>query len=396
MICTVKILRGITKLNFLKLSLKNIRSCPSNRCLSVKYLSTKSNYTNLCQNKLNRTNVDAETDNPTIQSTNKLLNESFAQKLVKNSPHKIQPYLQLMRIDRPIGSWLLFWPCGWSIALAAPSGSLPDPYFLTLFAVGSFIMRGAGCTINDMWDKDLDKKVERTSSRPLAVGAVNQLESLIFLSFQLGLGCLVLLQLNWYSIMLGISSLGLVVLYPLMKRFTYWPQLMLGFTFNWGALLGWSAVQGSCDWSVVLPLYIAGISWTLIYDTIYAHQDKKDDALIGIKSTALKFGSSTKHWLTGFLSLMLSSLLVTGLNTSQTLPFYLAVTSVGVHLANQIVTVNIDDGEDCGQKFRSNRHVGLILFTGIIGGNLLKHKSEELKENIKDEEYLSLRTLKDL
>ncbi|RXG62123.1 4-hydroxybenzoate polyprenyltransferase, mitochondrial [Armadillidium vulgare] len=291
MICTVKLLRGITKLNFLRLTLKNIRSCPSNRPLSIKYLSTKSNYTYLCQNKLNRTNVNAETDNPTIPSTYKLLNESFAQKLVKNSPQKIQPYLQLMRVDRPIGSWLLFWPCGWSIALAAPSGSLPDPYILTLFAVGSFIMRGAGCTINDMWDKDLDKKVERTSSRPLAVGAVNQLESLIFLSFQLGLGCLILLQLNWYSIMLGISSLGncnnLVVLYPLMKRFTYWPQLMLGFTFNWGALLGWSAVQGSCDWSVVLPLYIAGISWTLIYDTIYAHQDKKDDALIGIKSTAL-------------------------------------------------------------------------------------------------------------
>lgn len=203
----------------------------------------------------------------------------------------IGPYARLMRLDRPIGryifdpleacelltfsisgSWLLYWPCAWSISLSAPAGCWPDPLMLALFGAGAVIMRGAGCTINDLWDKDIDSKVERTKSRPLVSGEVGQFDAVVFLSAQLSLGLLVLLQLNWYSILLGASSLGLVITYPLMKRITYWPQLMLGMAFNWGALLGWSATQGEVSLTACLPLYVAGICWTIVYDTIYAHQ----------------------------------------------------------------------------------------------------------------------------
>lgn len=184
----------------------------------------------------------------------------------------IDPYLRLIRFDRPIGTWLLFWPCGWSIALAAAPGCAPDIGMLALFATGAFVMRGAGCTINDMWDREIDRRVERTRERPLASGELTQLDALVFLAAQLGVGAQVLLQLNGYSIGLGAASLGLVVVYPLMKRVTYWPQLVLGAAFNWGALLGWSAVHGEVLWSACVPLYAAGVCWTIVYDTIYAHQ----------------------------------------------------------------------------------------------------------------------------
>ncbi|XP_013791291.1 4-hydroxybenzoate polyprenyltransferase, mitochondrial-like [Limulus polyphemus] len=198
--------------------------------------------------------------------------KTLAESLVHSMPGSIQPYLKLMRIDRPIGTWLLLWPCAWSIGLATPAGHFPDPYYLALFAAGALLMRGAGCTVNDMWDKDIDKQVARTKDRPLASGQLNMIDAWVLLGGQLSLALFVLLQLNWYSIVLGASSLGLVVTYPLMKRFTYWPQVMLGLTFNWGAFLGWSSICGTCKWSAVLPLYTACIFWTLIYDTIYAHQ----------------------------------------------------------------------------------------------------------------------------
>ncbi|KAK7070842.1 Para-hydroxybenzoate--polyprenyltransferase, mitochondrial precursor (PHB:polyprenyltransferase) [Halocaridina rubra] len=298
---------------------------------------------------------------------------TLPQRIVLRSPKLLRAYLQLMRFDRPIGSWLLFWPCGWSIALAAPPGCLPDIKMLALFSLGAVVMRGAGCTINDMWDKDYDGKVERTAGRPLASGALSMFDALVFLGTQLGLGCLILLQLNLYSVLLGASSLGLIVLYPFMKRITYWPQLMLGFTFNWGALLGWSAVHGSCDWSICLPLYAAGVSWTLIYDTIYAHQDKYDDAIIGIKSTALKFGEKTWKWLSGFSIIMISSLLLTGYSAQLSWPYYLTVFGTAAHIGNQIRTLDVNNPGDCGDKFRANRHIGLLLFLGIIGGTVLKN-----------------------
>ncbi|XP_053673974.1 4-hydroxybenzoate polyprenyltransferase, mitochondrial [Anopheles nili] len=289
----------------------------------------------------------------------------------------ISPYVRLMRIDRPIGSWLLFWPCGWGIALSAPAGCWPDPVMLGLFGVGAFIMRGAGCTINDLWDRDIDAKVARTRNRPLVAGEITPFDALVFLSGQLGVGLLVLLQLNWYSILLGASSLGLVIIYPLMKRVTYWPQLILGATFNWGALLGWSATQGSVEWSACLPLYVAGVCWTIVYDTIYAHQDKKDDLMIGIKSTALRFGDNTKLWLTGFTAAMLGNLVAAGLVCDQSWPYYTSIGLIGAHLAHQIFSLNIHNPTDCASKFISNHQIGLLLFLGIVLGTLYKSKGDE-------------------
>nr|XP_033819811.1 4-hydroxybenzoate polyprenyltransferase, mitochondrial isoform X3 [Geotrypetes seraphini] len=251
---------------------------------------------------------------------------------------------------------------------------------LTLFGMGAILMRGAGCTINDMWDRDFDRKVERTASRPIAVGDISYFQSLVFLGGQLSLALCILLFLNYYSIALGAASLSLVITYPLMKRITYWPQFVLGLTFNWGALLGWSAIKGSCDWSVCLPLYFSGVMWTLIYDTIYAHQDKSDDAIVGVKSTALRLNEQTKPWLSGFSASMLSGLVMTGLNCEQTFPYYTAVAIMGVHLFYQIYTLDIHRAEDCWKKFTSNRTVGLLLFAGIVLGNLWKGKGKDPSE----------------
>ncbi|XP_064483313.1 4-hydroxybenzoate polyprenyltransferase, mitochondrial-like [Ornithodoros turicata] len=297
---------------------------------------------------------------------------TLADRFVSSCPEELQPYLRLMRLDKPIGSWLLAWPGFWSIGLAAESGSLPDLWLLTLFGAGAVLMRGAGCTINDMWDRDIDKKVERTKNRPLARGDLTRFDALVFAGGLLALSDIILLQLNWYSIVLGASSLMLVTVYPLMKRITYWPQLALGLTFNWGALLGWAAVHGSCDWTVVLPLYMATMSWTLVYDTIYAHQDRVDDAIIGMKSTALKFGKQTKPWLWAFACSMVGNLTLCGWTSGQSWPFYLATIATAGHLATQIKTLKLDDAGDCGRKFVANRQVGFIMFLGIICSSLLK------------------------
>lgn len=299
--------------------------------------------------------------------------------IVEAFPPSIQPYLRLIRFDKPVGTWLLYLPCTWSIALAASPGSLPDLKMLTLFGIGALVMRGAGCTINDMWDVDFDKKVARTVSRPLANSSVTHFQALVFLGAQLSVGLSILLLLNNYSIILGAASLGLVITYPLMKRITYWPQAFLGLTFNWGALLGYAAVQGSCDWSVCLPLYFAGINWTLIYDTIYAHQDKADDILIGVKSTALLFGDQTKFWLAGFSAVMLSSLVLVGINSAQTWPYYVGLGGVASHLAWQIKTLDISKSSVCLSKFKSNQWLGLILFASIVVGTLAK-KATDRKE----------------
>ncbi|XP_013411841.1 4-hydroxybenzoate polyprenyltransferase, mitochondrial-like isoform X1 [Lingula anatina] len=299
------------------------------------------------------------------------------QGIVEAAPSNLKPYLRLIRLDRPIGTWLLFWPCTWSIGLAAEAGHLPDPTMLALFGLGSFLMRGAGCIINDMWDKDFDKMVERTKDRPLACGELNFYQALGCLALNLSGSLAILLTFNWYSVALGASSLLLVVTYPLMKRVTFWPQLFLGLTFNWGAILGWAAIHGNSDWSVVLPLYISGIAWTLMYDTIYAHQDKEDDLLIGVKSTALKLGDSTKPWLTGFSSAMITCLTLTGYMCEQTWPYYIGVGAVATHLVHQIYTVDLNNPEDCGKKFRSNKWLGAIMFAGVVAGTLLKEKENK-------------------
>lgn len=202
----------------------------------------------------------------------------------------------------------------WSITLAANPGELPDLKMLTLFGCGAVLLRGAGCTVNDLLDRDIDKRVERTKYRPVASGCLTQFQGLCFLGFQLLLGLGILIQLNNYSRILGASSLLLVCTYPLMKRFTFWPQAYLGLTFNWGALLGWAAVKEGLDPAIILPLYSAGVCWTLVYDTIYAHQDKEDDLKVGVKSTALRFGSLTKNWISGFGTACIGSLALSGYN----------------------------------------------------------------------------------
>ncbi|PHZ17265.1 4-hydroxybenzoate polyprenyl transferase [Rhizopus microsporus ATCC 52813] len=285
-------------------------------------------------------------------------------------PAKLAPYAFLTRIDKPIGTWLLFWPCAWSISMAAyntGSSIMDAASMITLFGIGALTMRGAGCTINDLWDKDIDDKVERTKIRPIAAGLITPKQAIGFLGLQLSVGLAVLTQLNMYSILLGASSLSLVVTYPLMKRVTYWPQTVLGLAFNWGALLGWSAMTGSLDLSVAGPLYAGGVCWTLVYDTIYAHQDKKDDIKVGVKSTALRFGEKTNQWLTGFSAAFVSSTAVAGYMNGQGLPFYaISVLGTACHLFWQLKTVNYNNPADCWAKFKSNAWTGAILWSGIV------------------------------
>ena len=282
------------------------------------------------------------------------------------SPAPVRPYLRLIRIDRPIGTWLLLFPCWWSLAMAATAeGRLPDWRLMILFALGALIMRSAGCTLNDLVDRDLDAKVARTASRPIPSGEVTTRQALVFLVLQLLAGLLVLLQLNSFAIGLGLASLALVVTYPFMKRITYWPQAWLGLTFNWGALMGWAAVTGALAWPPVL-LYVAGLAWTLGYDTIYAHQDKEDDALIGVKSTALKFGAATKPWLVGFYALAALLMLAAGVVAGLGWPFLAGVLGVALHFAWQVATLDTDDPANCLLRFRANRFVGWILLAGIV------------------------------
>lgn len=285
-------------------------------------------------------------------------------------PEQARPYAHLARLDKPIGTWLLAWPCFWSITLAASPGSLPDLKMLALFGCGALLLRGAGCTINDLLDRDIDTKVERTKSRPVASGDLSPFQGLCFLGFQLLLGLGILLQLNNFSCILGASSLLLVFSYPLMKRLTFWPQAYLGLTFNWGALLGWAAVKGSLDPAIVLPLYMSGVFWTLVYDTIYAHQDKDDDLKVGVKSTALRFGDKTKEWVAGFGLACIGSLSLSGFNADIGWPYYACLAAASSHLSWQIWTVDLSCRADCNRKFVSNKWFGAIVFSGILLGQL--------------------------
>ncbi|GLC41244.1 Palmitoyl-protein thioesterase 1 [Pleodorina starrii] len=291
--------------------------------------------------------------------------------IMRNLPPRLVPYAQLMRLDKPIGTWLLALPCFWSIALATPPGHLPDLWMMALFGSGAVLLRGAGCTVNDLWDRDLDSKVERTRSRPLAAGTLTPRDAIGLLALQLSLGLVILLQLNDYSKLLGASSLLLVGTYPLMKRITYWPQAFLGLTINWGAMMGYSAVAGACDWSVVLPLYGAGVAWTLVYDTIYAHQDKRDDVAAGVKSTALLFGERSKAWFAGFGAATVACLLAAGGAAGVGVPYYVGVGAMAGHLAWQVTTVDLSNGPDCMAKFVSNKWAGGLLLAGIVADRLL-------------------------
>jgi 4-hydroxybenzoate polyprenyltransferase len=281
-----------------------------------------------------------------------------------------RPYLRLSRADRPAGTWLLLLPCWWGLGLAAaadPTGlNLMDGWIFVAMAIGAFLMRGAGCTWNDISDRDFDGKVARTKSRPIPSGQVTTKQAAIWMVVQALLAFLVLLTLNKTAILLGILALLPVVVYPFAKRFTWWPQVFLGLAFNWGALLGWAAHTGSLGWPPVL-LYLAGISWTLFYDTIYAHQDKDDDALIGVRSTARLFGEETKRWLLGFFMLSVSLMgvaviLALGPTAGMTAMLVALVGpwAFGWHLSWQLRRLDIDNPENCLQLFRANRDTGLI------------------------------------
>ncbi len=245
------------------------------------------------------------------------------------------------------------------------TAGFPDFWVLVLFGAGALVMRGAGCTVNDIADRDFDRAVTRTANRPIASGDVGVFQAIVFLGLLLILGLVVLVQFNLFTIKLGVASLFLVAMYPFMKRFTYWPQAFLGLTFNWGILMGWAAITGglgvTCFW-----LYAAGICWTLGYDTIYAHQDKADDLLVGVKSTALKFGAVTPFWLKGFYGATMIFLCIGGVSADLTWPYFIGLAVGGGHLIHQIRRVNLDLPSSCLSVFKSNRTFGLIILAGII------------------------------
>jgi 4-hydroxybenzoate polyprenyltransferase len=282
------------------------------------------------------------------------------------APEWSRPYLRLARLDRPIGSWLLLLPCWWSAGLAAVAARQQvDLWLVVLFFIGAFAMRGAGCTWNDIVDRDLDKRVERTRSRPIPSGQVSVRAAAAFLVLQALVGLAVLLQLDRFAIAVGFASLAIVAVYPFMKRFTYWPQIGLGLAFSWGALMGWAATFWRLDPPAYL-LYAGAIAWVIGYDTIYAHQDREDDALIGVKSTAILFGARTKPMLTVCYALAVVLIALAGWLAGGGVLFTLGLVAFAAHLAWQIVRLDIDDPLNCLAVFKSNRDAGLILFAALV------------------------------
>jgi 4-hydroxybenzoate polyprenyltransferase len=295
----------------------------------------------------------------------------------RHAPPASRPFLRLSRADRPIGTWLLLIPCWWGLALAVAASGEPRPFDLWIAAgcaVGAFLMRGAGCTWNDLTDRDFDAAVARTRSRPLPSGQVTPRAALVWTIAQSLLAFLILVTFPPFAIALGIASLVLVCVYPFAKRFTWWPQVFLGLAFNWGVLLAWAAHAEGLGIAPVL-LYAAGIAWTLFYDTIYAHQDKEDDALIGVKSTARLFGAATGRWLVVFMlaaSLLAAAAVLAAVPEGHPRLAALAgVAGFAAHLARQLARLDIDDSGLCLVLFRSNRDAGLILAGGLALAALL-------------------------
>ncbi len=287
-------------------------------------------------------------------------------------PPAAVPYAQLARLDRPIGWQLLMWPCFWSAGMAAnvqaASGGfrlLPFLAHLFLFFVGAVVMRGAGCTYNDLIDHEIDAQVARTRSRPLPSGRATRRQAKIFMVAQALVGLVILLQFNTFSIVLGIASLAVVALYPFAKRFTDWPQFFLGLAFSWGALMGWAAVFANVSLAAVV-MYIAAVAWTIGYDSIYAHQDREDDALIGVRSTARVFGENTANWLIALYGLTLALLAAAYALAHLGAVAYLGLLAAGIAFVWQIKVLDIDDTAQCLKLFRFNHIVGAIIFAGLL------------------------------
>jgi len=290
----------------------------------------------------------------------------------RRAPASWRPYLRLMRLDRPIGTWLLLLPCWWGLALAPrPDGFAPaDLGSAALFAVGAVIMRGAGCTLNDILDRDYDAMVARTRTRPIPSGAVSVRGASALLVALLLAGLAVLVQFNAVTVAVGAASLLLVGPYPLMKRITWWPQAWLGLTFNWGALVGWTAVTGSLGWPALL-LYAAGIAWTLGYDTIYAHQDKEDDLLVGVKSSALALGPRSVAGVAVFYAAAFVLLAAAGLAAGLHLAFLAGLAVAGALAVRLVAGWSPDDAADCLARFKANRDIGLIVAAALLAGRAL-------------------------
>ncbi|MEM9205064.1 MAG: 4-hydroxybenzoate octaprenyltransferase [Pseudomonadota bacterium] len=291
-------------------------------------------------------------------------------------PEAWRPYARLARWDRPIGWWLLLWPCWFSAGLAALAAgeSMPNFWHMFLFFVGAVAMRGAGCTYNDIVDCKIDAQVERTKNRPLPAGEVTVRNAKIFMVAQSLTGFVVLIQFNWFSIWLGICSLAVVAIYPFMKRITSWPQFVLGLAFNWGALMGWAAVFGRIDTPAIL-VYLGGVAWTIAYDTIYAHQDQTDDAIIGVKSTARLFGRATKPLISLFFVIALGCFAVAGAlaspDGSTRVLVLIAMLAPTAHALWQLWMFDPDQNETCLRAFRSNKYFGLLVFGAFAGPALV-------------------------
>ncbi|GLS22535.1 4-hydroxybenzoate octaprenyltransferase [Labrys miyagiensis] len=285
----------------------------------------------------------------------------------RHAPAFLRPFLRLSRADRPIGGWLLMWPCWWSAALVALHHGAASQalWHLFLFLVGAFVMRGAGCTLNDIVDRDIDGQVERTRLRPIPSGQVSTKAAVAWLGLQGLVGLVVLLQFNAFAIGLGIASLAVVAVYPFMKRITSWPQAVLGLAFSWGALMGWATVTASLALPAVL-LFIGSVLWVIAYDTIYACQDKEDDAIVGVRSTALLFGERVRPAVGAFYAgCVVLIALALALNDASPLSF-LGLAGFAIHLAWQVMRFDHRDGALCLEVFRSNRNAGAILFAGLV------------------------------
>jgi 4-hydroxybenzoate polyprenyltransferase len=281
--------------------------------------------------------------------------------------------MQLMRLDRPIGIWLLLWPCVFGLILGATAqdrsfSDWRDLYYVFLFGLGAVVMRGAGCTFNDIVDRKIDAEVARTRGRPIPSGAISVELAIAFLILQCLAGLVILLQLNRFTIILGAASLLLVAAYPFMKRITWWPQAWLGLTFNWGALMGFAAQTGHIGWPALF-LYAGLIFWTLGYDTIYALQDKDDDALIGVKSTARLFGDNAGAWVTRFYVIAFVLILAAGYAAHAGWQFTPLMLLAGAHLAWQVRKLDIHDPQRCLAIFRANRDTGILIAAAFAASN---------------------------
>ncbi len=305
--------------------------------------------------------------NPPTTRSAALPDAAPANWLDRFAPDWLKPYGRLARWDRPIGWRLLLWPCWWAAALAAGAAGwpLPNLWHLALFLIGAIAMRGAGCTYNDIVDRDIDAQVERTRNRPLPSGAVTSINAAVFLGLQALAGLLVLVQFNRFTIVAGLASLAIVFIYPFMKRITNWPQFVLGMAFSWGAILGWTAVFGRLD-PPAIALYLAAIAWTIGYDTIYAHQDAEDDAVIGIKSTARLFGNKTRQVIAGFYAAAALFLTAAIFLAGGGIAAYAGLGMATVHLGWQIRTLDTGDTDNCLARFRANRWTGWLVFAGLV------------------------------